>query len=108
MKEIGIRALQQNASATVHRVADGESLDVTERGRPIARLVPIGRTQREMLLASGKLRPALIDRDEYLIRRAGHLARRTEGERNAPEPTIGAGVPSSTAEVLDDLRADRI
>lgn len=108
MKEIGIRALQQNASATVHRVADGESLDVTERGRPIARLVPIGRTQREMLLASGKLRPALIDRDEYLIRRAGHLARRAAGERSAHEPATGAGAPPSTAEVLDDLRADRI
>ena len=38
---VGIRSLQQHASALVARVARGEVVDVTDRGRPVARLVPI-------------------------------------------------------------------
>jgi prevent-host-death family protein len=41
MERVGIRELKQNASAVVRRVARGESLEVTEHGRPVARLVPI-------------------------------------------------------------------
>ena len=43
---IGIRALKQNASAVVARVAAGETLTITDRGRPVARIVPLERKGR--------------------------------------------------------------
>ena len=58
MVEIGIRALKQNASAVVRRVVAGESITVTDRGRPVARLVPLTRSRVEDLIESGRARPA--------------------------------------------------
>jgi prevent-host-death family protein len=40
MIRIGIRELRQNASAWLRRVEQGESFEVTARGRPVAWLVP--------------------------------------------------------------------
>lgn len=57
---VGIRALQQTASKVVARVAAGESLTVTDRGRPVARLVPIADSALEELLAAGSARPSRI------------------------------------------------
>lgn len=51
---IGVRALKQNASGVVARVAAGEELTITVRGRPVARLVPLGDLDR--LVASGRVR----------------------------------------------------
>lgn len=56
--EVGIRALQQTASKVVARVQSGETLTVTDRGRPVARLVPIADSPIEQLLASGAARRA--------------------------------------------------
>ncbi len=59
MDEIGIRELRQNASKYLRRVAGGETLVITDRGRPVARLVPIQPTGgRDALIRSGRLRPA--------------------------------------------------
>lgn len=41
MERIGVRELRQHASRYLARIAAGESLEVTDRGRPIARLVPV-------------------------------------------------------------------
>ena len=38
---VGIRELKQNASSVIRRVANGETVEVTDRGRPVARIVPI-------------------------------------------------------------------
>jgi prevent-host-death family protein len=38
---IGVRELRQNASQYLRRVAAGESFMVTDRGRPVAQLVPV-------------------------------------------------------------------
>lgn len=56
MRSIGIRQLQQNAAATVERVRLGESVEVTVRGRVVARLVPAGGTLLDQLEASGKVK----------------------------------------------------
>lgn len=40
METIGVRELQQRASAALRRVQQGESLGVTDRGRLVAVLVP--------------------------------------------------------------------
>lgn len=53
MEHIGIRALKQNASAVVARVAAGESLVITDRGRPIAQLVPLREPALERLVTEG-------------------------------------------------------
>jgi prevent-host-death family protein len=54
--------LQQNAASILRRVQRGESLEVTARGRPIARLVPTKATDIIALLeASGSLRRARED-----------------------------------------------
>jgi prevent-host-death family protein len=41
MTTIGIRELRQRASEYLRRVEAGETLEVTDRGRPIALLTPI-------------------------------------------------------------------
>lgn len=57
MSEVGVRALKQNASAVVARAAAGESITVTDRGRPVAEIVPIQASPLEQLVASGQARP---------------------------------------------------
>lgn len=40
--EVGIRELKTHLSALLRRVKRGESLTVTDRGTPVARIVPAG------------------------------------------------------------------
>ncbi len=59
MDQVGIRELKQNASAVIDRVRRGESVEVTERGQPIALIVPLPRASTlERLLAEGRARAA--------------------------------------------------
>ena len=58
MKTAGIRELKQNASAVVAEVAGGETVTITDRGRPVARLVPIGAGSLSDLIEAGRARPA--------------------------------------------------
>ena len=70
MERVGVRELRRDASAILRRVAAGETVEVTDRGRPVAVLVQampngLGRLEREGLLrrADGDLlaiRPARI------------------------------------------------
>lgn len=56
MEQVGIRDLKQNASAVVRRVAAGETMEITDRGRPVARIVPLrfGSTA-DQLIAEGRM-----------------------------------------------------
>lgn len=59
MRVIGIRELRQQASRYLREVERGETFEVTDRGRPIARVVPIPPAAGlEELAASGRLTPA--------------------------------------------------
>jgi len=58
MRQIGVRALKQNASAVVTQVAAGEVVTVTDRGRPVAQIVPLSVTRLQGLIVSGQARPA--------------------------------------------------
>jgi prevent-host-death family protein len=40
MKEAGIREARQNLSALIEEVQKGKEITITDRGRPVARLVP--------------------------------------------------------------------
>lgn len=54
MRAIGIRALRQRASAILQQVGRGETFEVTDRGRPVARIVPLGsESVLEQLRAAG-------------------------------------------------------
>jgi prevent-host-death family protein len=57
---VGVRELRQNLSVYLRRVGRGESLEVTERGRPVALLTPLPErsTWRDRLATEGKLVPA--------------------------------------------------
>lgn len=47
--------LTDTTAATVERVRLGESIEVTVRGRPVEKLVPVGGTILDRLEAAGKL-----------------------------------------------------
>ena len=57
---VGVRELRQNLSVYLERVIAGERLAVTERGRPVAMLVPLSPTATlvERLVAEGRATPA--------------------------------------------------
>lgn len=40
MKEVGIREARQNLSALIAEVRKGREITITDRGKPVARLVP--------------------------------------------------------------------
>ncbi len=86
MTEVGVRALKQNASAVVARAASGEEVTITDRGRPVAQLIPLGASQLQRLIASGRARPArraLVD---------------------LPAPSSGPSVSASVAAGRDEQR----
>jgi len=90
METVSVRELRQNLSRYLRRVADGERLLVTERRRPVAVLGPLPENDDilDFLIATGEATAATTD----LL--------------DLPPPRPAAG-PSS-AEILDELRADRI
>lgn len=49
--EVGIRELKTHLSALLRRVQRGESLTVTDRGTPVARIVPAAVSSREAMAA---------------------------------------------------------
>ncbi len=59
MDEVGIRALQQNASAVVTKVAGGSSVTITVRGHPVARMVPPATNRVGSLIQGSRARPAI-------------------------------------------------
>ena len=51
---IGIRELRQQASAVLRRVRAGEIVEVTDHGHPVARIVPLARTNLDQLVVDGR------------------------------------------------------
>jgi antitoxin (DNA-binding transcriptional repressor) of toxin-antitoxin stability system len=58
MTEVGIRALKQNASAVVANAASGETITITDRGRPVAQMTRIPASRIQGLIDSGRGRRA--------------------------------------------------
>jgi prevent-host-death family protein len=55
MERIGVRELRQHASRYLALVARGERVEVTDRGRPVAMLVPLHGDPWNDLIASGRV-----------------------------------------------------
>jgi prevent-host-death family protein len=88
MIRAGIRELRQNASSLIRRVIEGETIEVTERGRPVARIVPLhGRSVLDQMIAEGRATPARGDLLDL-----------------KPLPPLSG--KRSLSDVLADLRAD--
>jgi prevent-host-death family protein len=72
---VGLRDLRHHTSAVLARVRHGETIDVTEHGRLIARIVPVGERQPTptlaRLVASGRA---------TLARRPGYRPRLRPGD----------------------------
>ena len=62
-RRVGVRELRQNLSVYLRRVQRGERLEVTEHGRPVAVLRPIGESTStvERLVAAGRILPPAGD-----------------------------------------------
>ena len=61
MAHVGIRDLRDHLSRELERVRSGEELTVTDRGQPIARLVPVDRPHTlDRLIAEGPVTPATV------------------------------------------------
>jgi len=61
---VGVRELRQNLSVYLDRVKGGETLEVTEHGRPVARLGPNPPSKLPILdqmIADGRAMPATFD-----------------------------------------------
>jgi prevent-host-death family protein len=57
--EVGVRELRNHLSRYLNRVRDGDEVVVTDRGRAIARVVPVdGERALDRLIAEGVVTPA--------------------------------------------------
>lgn len=89
MRQISIRELRQNASVWLREVRSGERFEVTDRGRPVAMLVPMPEGgELEKLIASGRVKLPTLD---FL-------------DLGPPLPPV-PGVPLPS-EILEQMRAD--
>lgn len=89
MSSVGVRELRQRASELLRRVAGGETIQITDRGRPVALLAPLPEADPlERMRASGEIVPAEGDLSDL-------------PEPLDPEP--GTELPSA---VLSRLRRD--
>lgn len=90
MATIGLKILKNKLSEYVHRAAAGETILITDRGRPVAEIAPPRprqETWRERGIREGWLRPAV---------------------RGPDWPPPGKPVPGLTLEkILADLGEDR-
>jgi prevent-host-death family protein len=60
MATVGIRELRQRASELLRRVEAGETIEVTDRGRPVAVLAPLPEAEPlGRLRAAGEVVPAV-------------------------------------------------
>lgn len=57
MTEVGIRALKQNGSAVVAQAAAGESITITDRGRPVVEMTALRSSPLTLLIKAGRARP---------------------------------------------------
>jgi prevent-host-death family protein len=88
MDRVGIRELRQNATAVLRRVAAGEVVEVTDRGRAVARIVPMHEASRlEQLQAEGRASGAT-------------------GDLLDVKPIASTGGKPLLSKILADMRAD--
>jgi prevent-host-death family protein len=89
MVSVGVRELRQRASELLRRVSAGETIEVTDRGRPVALLSPVPET--------GPL---------ARLRAAGEVTTPAGDARDLPEPLPLPQGQEPPSVVLERLRRD--
>ena len=88
MTSVGVRELRQNASELLRRVERGETIEITDRGRPVAVLAPLpSGGALERLKAGGEIESPAT----------------STGELPGPVVSVGTELPSVA---LGGLRSD--
>jgi prevent-host-death family protein len=88
MRRVGVRELRQRASELLRLVEQGETIEITDRGRPVALLGPLpDGTPLEQMRSAGEIDTATGDLDDL----------------PPPLPSTGPEAPSA---VLARLRRD--
>lgn len=90
MAAAGIRELRQNLSRYLERVKAGETIEVTDRGKVVAALVP--RREREDEIAALEARGLTITRARLDFRSLGPIPKPKPGQR-------------PLTEILEEMRA---
>jgi prevent-host-death family protein len=89
MTSVGVRELRQRASELLRLVGEGETIEITDRGRPVAMLGPLPQgSPLDRLRAAGDLDPATADIADL------------------PEPVVLAAGSEAPSETLARLRRD--
>jgi prevent-host-death family protein len=89
MQRVSVGQLRRNLSKWLGRVQDGEALEVTNRGTPVALLVPLPRETDPVTL----------------LERRGQIARRGDGTAFS-FPTLRS--PRPTQDLVRELRDDKV
>lgn len=82
---IGIRELRDTLTQAIRRVRNGESIEITHDGKPVAMIVPYPEDRLSQLIAEGKVRPAVRPMTYPL-----------------PEPGVQTGAMSASEALADD------
>jgi prevent-host-death family protein len=88
---VGIRELRQQTSAVLKRVVNGEVIEITDHGHPIARIVPLRPGVLDQLVLEGRATEAVGDLLDLM------------DELDLPGDARGLMLPS---EALEELRRD--
>jgi prevent-host-death family protein len=89
MTSVGVRELRQRASGLLRLVEQGETVEITDRGRPVALLTPIPEgSPLERMRAAGDVETAAADLDDL------------------PEPLVLSEETELPSRVLARLRRD--
>ena len=89
MTSVGVRELRQRASELLRLVGEGETIEITDRGRPVAMLGPLPQgSPLDRLRAAGDLDPATADIADL------------------PEPVVLAAGFEAPSDTLARLRRD--
>lgn len=91
-RRVAVRELRQNLSVHLKKVAAGETLEVTDRGRPVAILAPLP----EEATALGRLIAA------------GRVARPRSGDLRSAPPPLRLRLRMSLSEALHLEREERL
>lgn len=89
MNSVGVRALRQRASELLRLVEQGETVEITDHGRPVALLTPLPTgSPLERMRAAGEIESSTADPDDL------------------PEPLVLGPETESASSALQRLRRD--
>lgn len=91
LARVGVRELRQNLSVYLRRVLDGEIFEVTDRGRPVALLRPLGAEDDPIARLEAE----------------GRIFRRASGDLLDVKPLPRRKGDRPLSEIVEELREDR-